>query len=124
MTRDNEKEFARYFGIKLQEWRTLRGLTQRELGEKASISEGQIRKYEAGLQCPTAYGCFWLMKALEISPMELVNWTDEEKAKYAEAFQCSVLVRRRQILDVMIILTDRVRALIEESEPAQTTLNK
>ncbi len=57
----------------LRQWRTKRGLTQKQLGEKAGLSEAEVAHIESGRRCGRLETLSALAKALKISTGELVD---------------------------------------------------
>ena len=52
--------------------RTKLGLTQRELAEKAGLTQGAIAKYELGINTPSLNALFRLAVALDVDASELL----------------------------------------------------
>lgn len=55
----------------LKERREKLNLTQKQVAQRAGISERGYQNYELGIRIPNVYVAFKIAKALEISPIEL-----------------------------------------------------
>src|SRR4051794_30610610 len=71
-THINRPEAIRQFGQRLREVRRSVGLTQRELAEKAHLSEGYVARLEAGDTSPGLDLLFRLAVALSVPLAELL----------------------------------------------------
>jgi transcriptional regulator with XRE-family HTH domain len=68
-------------GKHLKELREEKGLSQEELTWMAGASKNQVTDIECGRINPTASTLYALAKALEIEPMEILNFEFEEPKK-------------------------------------------
>lgn len=58
----------------IKEHRTKRGLTQKELAAKSSISQGYLHKIENNMQIPSIPVIERIGNALEINPSKLIKF--------------------------------------------------
>lgn len=63
----------RDIGARLRHARTVRGLTQADLGQVIGVSFQQIQKYESGTNRISVSALILLARALEVSPGELLG---------------------------------------------------
>jgi len=75
LTRRDEGEV---FGAHLRELRTVRGLTQAQLAEKARTSTPFISQLERGVTTPTLGMLLRLAEALECRPSDLIKIFDRK----------------------------------------------
>ena len=64
-------------GTKIKEERLKRDWTQEELGDKIGVSKVCISGYEKGTKSPTLNTIYRLLKALELTPNELLGYEVE-----------------------------------------------
>lgn len=62
--------------------REYKKMTQKDLGEKAGVSQMYISKLERGIANPTIDQVIILSEALEVSPYTLASWTLDVRLKY------------------------------------------
>lgn len=77
----NETELIEIFSSNLKNFRTLRGLTQFRLAEKADISVGYLCDLESGKKWGTAKTITKLSNALGICPHQLFTKTENQNAQ-------------------------------------------
>lgn len=72
-------------GENIKRIRKEKGLTQKALGERCNISEGNIRKYESNRQKPKIETIQRIANALNVSVLDILNFEfshkDKEKMK-------------------------------------------
>lgn len=61
-------------GSRIREFRTRRGLLQRELAEMAGVTESAVRNYELGLRTPRPQQLEALARALGVAPDTLADY--------------------------------------------------
>lgn len=81
---DNEK-MARF----IAEQRKIKGMTQKELAEKLSVTDKAVSKWERGLSCPDISLLSTLSNILEVSLSELLNG---EKSRISETADAEEIV--------------------------------
>ncbi|UHA73269.1 helix-turn-helix domain-containing protein [Paenibacillus sp. 481] len=69
----NEQEIYVFVGYKIREWRSIKNLTQEQLGEKLNMSRPSISNIEAGRHHISLHLLFRLAYILEIPPQELIT---------------------------------------------------
>ena len=62
-----DAELAIYIGEKIREYRTLKGLTQKELAQKIGMGDTTVANYEKGFRTPKKNTLFKLASAFDIS---------------------------------------------------------
>lgn len=62
------------FGIRLRKIRNQKGMTQKQLAEKAGIQQSLLCYYEHGKFAPTLTTFEWICTALEVSATELLGY--------------------------------------------------
>lgn len=72
-------------GKKIKKYRTLKGLTQKELGEAVGLSDDRIRHYELGDRVPSKELMKNIAKALDVPTEYLV---DRKLEKESDCFYC------------------------------------
>lgn len=75
---------ARIIGAKISYWRTLRGLSQSELGKKAALSRVTISKIERGVYNETVSisNIIQIADALGIDFTLLLNFSNQERSMW------------------------------------------
>lgn len=69
---DNERRFAKMTGMLIKEYREMKNMTQRELGDKIGmVSQGGISYYESGRTTPSAYRLAQIADALSVTVEDL-----------------------------------------------------
>ena len=71
-----EPDIANAFGAVVREFRTERGISQEELGNRAQIERSHMGKIERGLHVPNLALILKLARALSAPPGSLVDRTD------------------------------------------------
>jgi len=61
------------FGARLKNFRLAKGLSSSQFYALSGIDTGNLRKYESGARQPTLSTIMIMAKALEISPLELID---------------------------------------------------
>lgn len=79
-----ESKYIHPLGAKIRKYRTARGLTQKELGEKCQLNESTIRNYELGNRYPDEVTLHTIADALEIDQHALA---DPDPTKVFSAIQ-------------------------------------
>ena len=79
-----EAKYIHPLGAKIRKYRTLKGLTQKELGEKCQLNESTIRNYELGNRYPDEVTLSTIADALGIAQSALA---DPDPSKVFNAVQ-------------------------------------
>ncbi len=79
-----ENKYIHPLGAKIRKYRNLKGLTQKELGEKCQLNESTIRNYELGNRYPDEVTLSTIADALGISQSALA---DPDPSKVFNAVQ-------------------------------------
>lgn len=61
-----EKDLARYVGLKIKEYRKKRGMTQRDLADKVGLKHNTISTYESGRNAPEQNMIYVIANALGV----------------------------------------------------------
>lgn len=82
---------------KIRHYRKLKNLTQKELGEKADLSEATIRKYESGEREPTPQSLEQIERVLGIVSDRMFISDDDAKQLIAHFETLNTLGRDRVV---------------------------
>lgn len=66
-------------GLKIQEWRKAKGLTQEELVERCNINVRTIQRIEAGEVTPRSYTIKAIMEVLDVSHFEAMDYIPKQE---------------------------------------------
>ena len=86
-------EILALFGRRLRSLRTDRGLTQQQLGEKASLSYKYVGAIERGEENPSLRVIDKLARALEVEPRDMFDVEHEETSTTALKKQLNRLLK-------------------------------
>ena len=100
-----ERKLARSTGNRLRELRSLKGMTQTELGERVGVTFQQVQKYERGTNHMTIWKLVQFAEALGIG-------VDEFLGRSGVSTEEGGLVTRRAMLDAIRGLNE-----IEQASP-------
>lgn len=90
---------------KIKHHRKLKSLTQKELGERAGLSEATIKKYESGDREPTPQSLEQIERVLGIIPDRMVV-SDGETKKLIAHFETLNKSGRDHVLEYAELLTE------------------
>jgi transcriptional regulator with XRE-family HTH domain len=65
---ESASQFAAHVGRRMREMRLLRGLSQKDVGEKLGVSYQQIQKYETGVDAISLYRLLKLASLCSVAP--------------------------------------------------------
>lgn len=80
-----KKEISKFVGSKIKYYRKMKGMTQKELGEKVGVKHNTISSYENGTNEPEQNVIYSIANVLDVSINEFFPKTDEQKSIVAEA---------------------------------------
>ncbi|AFL84806.1 putative transcription factor, MBF1 like protein [Belliella baltica DSM 15883] len=66
-------------GLKIQEWRKAKGLTQEELVERCNLNVRTIQRIEAGEVTPRSYTIKAIMEVLDVSHVEALDYLPKQE---------------------------------------------
>jgi len=72
-TRDIERDFLKRLGMRIRERRSMRGLSQEELGFAADRTQHYISQVELGKRNPSILTIRAICQALEMSPHDMLD---------------------------------------------------
>ena len=102
------------FGKRLRFIRTELGYTQDRLAEEAGLDARQIRRYEAGQQCPTVIHMEAIVRVLKVPVWRLMDM-DRETAETVFGLHADTLVPPTVELQVLLqTISDRFAALNQQ----------
>ncbi|MFC2368192.1 MAG: helix-turn-helix domain-containing protein [Selenomonas noxia] len=104
-----------YTASRIREYRKLRGLTQKELGEKIGVKHNTISGYESGTNEPEQDLLFKIASALEISINDLFPDTTNNTSSYYYDDEVAAIANEMKENPGMRVLFDASRGLKKES---------
>ena len=104
------------FGRRLKFIRTELGYTQERLASEAGLDGRQIRRYEAGEQCPTLTHMAAIVRVLKVPVWRLMDM-DRETAETVFGLRADTLIPPTVELEVLLqTISDRFAALNQQLE--------
>ena len=102
------------FGRRLKFIRTELGYTQERLASEAGLDARQIRRYEAGEQCPTVIHMEAIVRVLKVPVWRLLDM-DRETAETVFGLRADTLIPPTVELGVLLqTISDRFAALDQQ----------
>lgn len=88
MSKTRKIDCAAEFAANLKKMRILRGIKGPELAEKCGIGYRSMNNYELGKRQPKLEKLGWICEALEVTPNDLLGYSEHQAVKYSELARC------------------------------------
>lgn len=95
---------AKCFSVKMKEARSIQGMTQKELAQRANVAPATISSYENGTKTPTLENAISIAETLNLSLDELCGDKKNAYTTYSDVF------------NIMLFLIDHMGAIVANHE--------